>query len=124
MDKKLQKLETRNKRRETKRQERLSKKKLEEERIKKQQEENIDKILKPTREEMKELEDKELIPFKYSDSEGDLSSDYNPNGSLNNIAGILNDKKNILGMMPHPERMIDGSISNNDGANLFASILK
>ena len=42
---------------------------------------------------LKELEDKELIPFKYSNSEGDLSSDYNPNGSLNNIAGILNDKK-------------------------------
>ena len=73
---------------------------------------------------LKELEDKELIPFKYSDRKGDLSSDYNPNGSLNNIAGILNDKKNILGMMPHPERMIDGLISNNDGANLFASILK
>jgi hypothetical protein len=57
LDKKLQKIETRNKRREAKRQERLSKKKLEEERIKKQQEENIDKILKPTREEMKELEE-------------------------------------------------------------------
>ena len=47
----------------------------------------------------------------------------NPNGSLDNIAGIFNSKKNILGMMPHPERMIDNLISNNDGVNLFSSLL-
>ena len=72
---------------------------------------------------LKELEDKELIPFKYSNDKGDLSSDYNPNGSINNIAGILNDKKNILGMMPHPERMTDKLIVNEDGLGLFSSIL-
>ena len=42
---------------------------------------------------------------------------------LNNIAGILNNKKNILGMMPHPERMVDNLISNSDGVDLFTSIL-
>ena len=47
----------------------------------------------------------------------------NPNGSINNIAGILNEKKNILGMMPHPERMIDNLTGGTDGTALFSSIL-
>ena len=72
---------------------------------------------------LKELEDNNLIPFKYCDEEGNVTEENNPNGSLNNIAGILNDKKNILGMMPHPERMVDKMISNNDGTNLFTSLL-
>ena len=46
-----------------------------------------------------------------------------PNGSLNNIAGIFNEKKNILGMMPHPERMIDNIVSSDDGINLFSSLM-
>jgi phosphoribosylformylglycinamidine (FGAM) synthase-like amidotransferase family enzyme len=54
---------------------------------------------------------------------GIINEETNPNGSLNNIAGIFNDKKNILGMMPHPERMVDDIISNNDGVNLFTSLL-
>jgi len=72
---------------------------------------------------LKELEDKELIAFKYCDHNGSVNENTNPNGSLNNIAGILNNKKNILGMMPHPERMIDNLISNSDGIELFTSIL-
>ncbi len=72
---------------------------------------------------LKELEDKDLIPFKYCDKNGTINESSNPNGSLNNIAGILNEKKNILGMMPHPERMIDNLISNTDGVELFSSIL-
>jgi len=72
---------------------------------------------------LKELEDKNLIPFKYCDENGNINEQSNPNGSLNNIAGIFNEKKNILGIMPHPERMVDQIISNNDGANLFASLL-
>jgi phosphoribosylformylglycinamidine synthase subunit PurQ / glutaminase len=72
---------------------------------------------------LKELEDKNLIPFKYCDEKGIVNEENNPNGSLNNIAGILNDKKNILGIMPHPERMVDQTISNDDGVNLFASLL-
>ena len=74
-------------------------------------------------EHLKELEDKDLIPFKYCDDIGNISSENNPNGSINNIAGIFNEKKNILGMMPHPERMTDKIISNEDGVNLFLSLL-
>ena len=73
---------------------------------------------------LKELEDKNLIPFKYCDNEGNINEVNNPNGSLNNIAGIFNVKKNMLGMMPHPERAIDQIISDDDGLNLFASLLK
>ena len=73
---------------------------------------------------LKELEDNDLIAFKYCNEKGDLNETSNPNGSLNNIAGILNENKNILGMMPHPERMTDSLISNNDGVKLFSSILK
>lgn len=73
---------------------------------------------------LKELEDKNLIPFKYCDKKGNVREEDNPNGSLNNIAGIFNNNKNILGMMPHPERMVDQIISNNDGINLFTSLLK
>ena len=74
-------------------------------------------------EHLKELEDKDLIPFKYCDESGKVNEENNPNGSLNNIAGIFNNNKNILGLMPHPERMVDKAISNNDGINLFTSLL-
>ena len=70
-----------------------------------------------------ELKKENLIAFKYCDEKGDVNTESNPNGSLENIAGILNSKKNILGMMPHPERMIDEVISNKDGINLFTSLL-
>ena len=72
---------------------------------------------------LKELEDNALIPFKYCDNKGLVNDENNPNGSINNIAGILNNKKNILGMMPHPERMVDKLISNSDGVDLFKGIL-
>ena len=70
-----------------------------------------------------ELKKENLIVFKYCDESGNISENSNPNGSLENIAGILNAKKNILGMMPHPERMIDEAISNTSGVNLFSSLL-
>ena len=72
---------------------------------------------------LKELEDNNLIPFKYCDEKGNINENSNPNGSLMNIAGILNSNKNILGMMPHPERMVDEIISSKDGINLFSSLL-
>ena len=72
---------------------------------------------------IKELNNENLIAFKYCDANGKTNENSNPNGSLENIAGILNSKKNILVMMPHPERMIDDLISNTDGVNLFSSLL-
>ena len=72
---------------------------------------------------LKELEDNNLIPFKYCNEKGNINENSNPNGSLMNIAGIFNSNKNILGMMPHPERMVDKIISNEDGVNLFSSLL-
>jgi phosphoribosylformylglycinamidine synthase subunit PurQ / glutaminase len=74
-------------------------------------------------EHLKELIDKNLIAFKYCDIDGNINQETNPNGSIENIAGIFNEKKNILGMMPHPERMVDKIISNEDGINLFTSFL-
>ena len=73
---------------------------------------------------MEELKKDNLIAFKYCNVNGDVNEKINPNGSLENIAGIFNSKKNILGMMPHPERMVDDLISNTDGVNLFSSLLK
>ena len=72
---------------------------------------------------LEKLKKDNLIAFKYCDKKGNISSLSNPNGAIENIAGIFNSKKNILGMMPHPERMIDEIISNTDGANLFSSLL-
>ena len=72
---------------------------------------------------LKELKENNLIAFKYCDEKGNINDQSNPNGSLENIAGIYNIKKNILGMMPHPERMVDKLISNTDGVNLFSSLL-
>ena len=70
-----------------------------------------------------QLKKEDLIAFKYCDEKGNISESVNPNGTMDNIAGIYNSKKNILGMMPHPERMIDEMISNTDGINLFQSLL-
>ena len=72
---------------------------------------------------LNELKENNLIAFKYCDEEGNINDQSNPNGSLDNIAGIYNLRKNILGMMPHPERMVDKLISNTDGVNLFTSLL-
>ena len=73
---------------------------------------------------LKNLEDKDLIAFKYCDEQGLVNKTSNPNGSSNNIAGILNNEKNILGMMPHPERQIDPLLSGEDGSIMFESLLK
>ena len=72
---------------------------------------------------LEELNKENLIAFKYCDEKGVVNDRSNPNGALENIAGIFNAKKNILGMMPHPERMIDKLISNTDGINLFSSLI-
>ena len=72
---------------------------------------------------LEKLKNENLIAFKYCDEKGNINENSNPNGSLENIAGIFNNNRNILGMMPHPERMVDETISNKDGVNLFSSLL-
>ncbi len=76
------------------------------------------------KEHLKELDEENLVAFKYCSKNGEINDENNPNGSIKNIAGIFNRKKNILGMMPHPERMIDNLLSNTDGINLFSSLLR
>ena len=73
--------------------------------------------------ELKSLEDNNQIAAFYCSSDGKVDDKSNPNGAINNIAGIFNKKKNILGMMPHPERMIDQSLSGEDGSIFFKNLI-
>jgi phosphoribosylformylglycinamidine synthase I len=75
-------------------------------------------------ETLKKLQDNDNIAFSYVSAEGNLTDEDNPNGSSINIAGIFNDQKNILGMMPHPERAIDINNGGTDGLAIFESLLK
>ena len=72
---------------------------------------------------IKKLQDNDQIAIKYCDVSGVIKEDFNPNGSIENIAGILNEQKNILGMMPHPERAVNEDIYSNDGKFFFESLL-
>lgn len=72
---------------------------------------------------LKSIQDNDQILFQYCDENGEISEGVNPNGSLENIAGITNKGKNIFGMMPHPERAADSNLGNTDGKLLFESIL-
>jgi phosphoribosylformylglycinamidine synthase len=72
---------------------------------------------------MKQLKDNDQILFRYCDEKGNVTNESNPNGSLENIAGICNAGKNVFGMMPHPERAADEVLNNTDGKLLFESIL-
>ncbi|RLF79007.1 phosphoribosylformylglycinamidine synthase I [Thermococci archaeon] len=64
------------------------------------------------------------IAFQYSDEKGNITDDANPNGSLLNIAGISNEKGNVLGMMPHPERASDKWLGSEDGLKVFKSMVE
>ena len=72
---------------------------------------------------IKDLEENKRILFKYSSISGNITKSANPNGSTNNIAGIINKKGNILGMMPHPERSCEKSLGSEDGNLIFKSIM-
>jgi phosphoribosylformylglycinamidine synthase len=74
-------------------------------------------------ETLAELEDNRQILFRYGSGNGEVSQEANPNGSLNNIAGICNRRGNVLGMMPHPERASDPMLGNTDGIRLFKGLL-
>lgn len=72
---------------------------------------------------LKELKDNNQIAFRYCSANGDVSSESNPNGSTENIAGIFNKNKNVLGLMPHPERYSESLLGGSDGQMIFKSIL-
>ena len=69
------------------------------------------------------IEENNQIGMFYCSKNGEIDEKFNPNGSSKNIAGIFNKEKNILGMMPHPERMIDKYLSGDDGATFFETLL-
>ena len=73
--------------------------------------------------ELREIENNNQIAAYYCDENGNCDDRSNPNGALKNIAGILNKEKNVLGMMPHPERMIDKYLSGEDGSIFFKNLL-
>jgi len=72
---------------------------------------------------LKRLEDENQIVFRYCTAEGDIAPEANPNGSTANIAGICNEKGNVVGMMPHPERAVEEQLGSTDGRFFFDSAL-
>jgi phosphoribosylformylglycinamidine synthase len=72
---------------------------------------------------LKRLKDNNQIVFRYCDPSGKIDPRYNPNGALDDIAGICNAGRNILGMMPHPERASEGILGSQDGRYIFKSIV-
>ncbi len=72
---------------------------------------------------IKKLEENGQVVFRYCDESGRVTKESNPNGSVNNIAGIVNEEGNVLGMMPHPERASDVLLGLTDGKRIFESIV-
>lgn len=75
-------------------------------------------------ETIEELESQNRVAFRYCNENGTADASTNPNGSINNIAGILNKSGNVLGMMPHPERYCDIQLGCDDGVSIFNSLTK
>ena len=76
-----------------------------------------------TPEELRQLEAEDRIVFRYATAQGEITPEANPNGSLSNIAGILNAERNVLGMMPHPERASELVLGSKDGLKIFQSMI-
>ena len=70
-----------------------------------------------------EIEEQNRVIFRYSSKTGETNLDHNPNGSINNIAGITNKQGNVLGLMPHPEKACEKLIGSDDGLGIFKSIM-
>jgi len=70
-----------------------------------------------------ELEAQGRVVFRYSAADGEISDDANPNGSLNGIAGICSERRNVVGLMPHPERACELAVGSGDGLILFESVV-
>lgn len=73
--------------------------------------------------ELKAINDNGQVAFRYCDANGNVSDAVNPNGSLENIAGVFNKNKNVLGLMPHPERHFQAELGSSDGRLMFESLL-
>jgi len=72
---------------------------------------------------LKRIEDNDRVVFRYADANGGITPEANPNGSLNNIAGILNESRTVLGMMPHPDRSYEKILGSADGKLIFESMV-
>jgi phosphoribosylformylglycinamidine synthase subunit PurQ / glutaminase len=72
---------------------------------------------------LKRLQDEDGIVFRYSSADGKVSDEFNPNGSLDHIAGITNKTRNVLGMMPHPERASEEVLASEDGRRMWEGVL-
>jgi phosphoribosylformylglycinamidine synthase len=70
------------------------------------------------------LEAEDRVAFRYCNEHGDATRESNPNGSLDNIAGVLNERRNVLGMMPHPERASEALLGGTDGLLIWTSMLR
>jgi phosphoribosylformylglycinamidine synthase len=77
-----------------------------------------------TAEDLRQLEAEDRIAFRYATPAGEISAAANPTGSLGNIAGILNEGRNVLGMMPHPDRSSEKLLGSSDGWKIFASLVE
>lgn len=75
-------------------------------------------------ETLRELEEQDRIAFRYCSEDGAVTPEANPNGALANIAGVLNEQRNVLGLMPHPERAVDPEVGGTDGQVIVSSMLK
>ncbi|WP_373047649.1 phosphoribosylformylglycinamidine synthase subunit PurQ [Vulgatibacter sp.] len=72
---------------------------------------------------LESLEGNGQVVFRYVEADGRVTANANPNGARNNIAGIVNEQKNVLGMMPHPERLCEGVLGGEDGKKIFESLM-
>jgi phosphoribosylformylglycinamidine synthase len=71
---------------------------------------------------LRQLEDNDQVIYRYCAEDGAFTEDSNPNGTVKNIAGICNEKRNVFGMMPHPERACSPSLHNTDGYEVFKTL--
>ncbi len=75
-------------------------------------------------ESLQEIEDRRLVVFRYCDAQGNVTDDANPNGAVDNVAGIVNEGGNVLGLMPHPERVCESVVGGVGGRGVFDSLIE
>ena len=75
------------------------------------------------KEMLQSLNENQQVIYRYCNENGEITEDSNPNGAIDNIAGVCNEKRNVFGMMPHPERAADQELGNTDGLRIFESML-